>query len=187
MAYACNTPDRISGARTMPRCTGMTMAAWLAVAAGCAELPRQAADAMVKMIDPAESVNGRAYLLGRFTGTLMCADCPGIQTELDLHVDMSSGAPTTYTMRETFLTNRNVEKTRSHSGRWTIRRGIAADPDAIVYQLDFERPESVQNFLKVGDRELRALDHDMRELPASLPRRLQMSGARPNDRRAVKT
>ncbi len=56
----------------------------------------------------------RSNLPATFTGTLPCADCPGIRYELNLNSDQS------YTLRNTYL-ERNVAPLES-SGRWQIQQ-----------------------------------------------------------------
>ncbi len=111
-------------------------------------------------------------LMGRYTGVLLCADCPGIRTELSLYVQGAFREPATYVLRETYLESGNGDLSFTTTGRWTIRRGSTADPNATVYQLNFDRPDQIRNFLKVGDKELRMLDGALGELPPSLPRTL---------------
>jgi inhibitor of cysteine peptidase len=57
-------------------------------------------------------------------------------------------------------------------------RGSASDPDATIYQLDFGRPDTRQNFLRVGDSMLRLLDRDQREITSTAPHSLHRM---PND------
>ena len=67
--------------------------------------------------------------------------------------------------------DRVFEKT----GRWALLRGSANDPNATVYQLDFDRPDTQRDFLKVGDDELRLLDRRQHEIPSPAPHSLWRS------------
>lgn len=107
--------------------------------------------------------------LGRFAGTLPCADCAGIRTELRLLVARQSGQPTRYEANETYVATRDGDRTFDRTGRWTILRGTPDDPNATVYQLDFDQPQAVRSFLKVGNQELRLLDHEQRDILSLTP------------------
>jgi len=113
-----------------------------------------------------------APLLGRFVGVLPCADCPGIRTELRLYAEQPSGRPVRYEATQTYLATRDGDRTVQRTGRWAIMRGSATDPDATIYQLDVDRPDARQNFLRVGDAELRLLDRDQREIAPTAPHSL---------------
>jgi copper homeostasis protein (lipoprotein) len=109
----------------------------------------------------------RERLLGSFAGVLPCADCSGIHTELRLYAEQPSTHPPRYQTTETYRGTRDGERTVQRSGHWTVLRGSANDPDATVYQLDYDRPEAQQNFLRVGDAELRLLDRNQEEIASS--------------------
>jgi len=118
-------------------------------------------------------------LLGIFVGVLPCADCSGIRSELRLYAQQPSGRPTRYETTETYLGTRDGDRTVRRAGRWTILRGSATDPDATVYQLDYDRANGQENLLRVSDAELRLLDRDQREITSSAPHSLQRV---PNDK-----
>jgi len=115
---------------------------------------------------PADSM-ASAALLGRFAGTLPCADCGGIRTELQLYTDPTSYAPTTYELQETYLATRDGDRTLTATGRWTIMQGSAIDNDGTIYQLDFDRPSQARNFLKIGDWALLQLDREQALIQSS--------------------
>jgi len=142
--------------------TAVLLAAALAAGmlAGCAEEP----DAL----SPPDSTPS----LGTFAGVLPCADCAGIRTELTLFAEQPSGRPMRYELRETYLGTRDGDRTFEKTGRWTVLRGSASDGDATVYQLDFDQPQTVRNFLKVGDDDLRLLDRNQNEISTPAPHSL---------------
>jgi copper homeostasis protein (lipoprotein) len=106
-------------------------------------------------------------LLGTFAGLLPCADCAAIRTELRLYAEPRSGDATRYELTETYLKTREGDRSIERSGRWTMTRGSASDPDATVYQLDSGRADARRNFVRAGDDELRLLDRERRELSTS--------------------
>jgi copper homeostasis protein (lipoprotein) len=111
-------------------------------------------------------------VLGTFAGTLPCADCAGIRTKLTLYAEQPSGRPVRYELTETYVGTRDGDRVFNRTGRWTVLRGSASDADATVYQLDFDRPKTVRNFLKLGDDELRLLDRSQNEIPRQAPHSL---------------
>lgn len=108
----------------------------------------------------------------RYSGMMPCADCSGIKTFLVLN-QSSQGAPINFTMSETYE-GRPAAGTRTTGGKWAIVHGDATDKNATVYQLHPAGSSGVTSLLKV-DNELRMLDGDMKELPASVPHTLKLS------------
>ena len=109
-------------------------------------------------------------LLGTYTGILPCADCAGIRTDISLYSEQPAGEPTRYALRETYIGTRQGDRTVETTGRLTVKRGSASEPDATVYQLDSGKPDAQRNFVRVGDNELRLLDREQREIKTSAPR-----------------
>ncbi len=91
--------------------------------------------------------------LGVFEGTLPCADCDGIRTELTLFLQ-----PDTYLLRETYLGGSNAGKTVTSEGSWQAALGLEGEPDATVIQLDPGKPESMRSFREAGGDRLELLD-----------------------------
>jgi copper homeostasis protein (lipoprotein) len=107
----------------------------------------------------ARSEESPRQLLGLYVGTLPCADCRGIRTELSLYVKGANQfSDATYTLRETYLGASGDERSFESVGRWTILRGNRADPNATIYQLNPDQPRKIRNFLRISDEELRLLD-----------------------------
>ena len=127
----------------------------------------------VILVGTGSSIAQETVLSERYSGTIPCADCSGIKTILVLNRS-SQGAPTHYTMTETFVGK--PVKPRVSTGNWTIEHGDAADKNATVYQLHQAGSTPVTSLVKV-DGELRLLGGDMTELPASVPHTLKLSVA----------
>lgn len=135
----------------------------LGLASACArvqpEPPPAAADAA-----PAPAAADRV-LVARYAGTLPCADCAGVLTELALYrAGSPHGAPAGYELRETYQATAAGDRTVTSSGPWLILRGTPTDRDATVYQLVPGRPGLERNFARIGEDELRQLDHEQREI-----------------------
>jgi len=97
--------------------------------------------------------------LGIFEGTLPCADCAGIRTELTLYLQ-----PDTFVLRETYLGRPGGEKTITTEGRWEAALGIDGDPDATVIRLGPDQPDSMRIFREAGSERLELLDRSGRPI-----------------------
>ncbi len=129
---------------------------------GCSPKPMTNGSLYNKAQGPA----GGTLLLGTFQGTLPCADCPGILTELSLYHPNLYTDEGTYVLKLTTL-DRDV-KPLVAQGEWTILRGDAADENASVYQLEPDHPEKSTYYLRVNSNELRQLDKDEKEMTSKL-------------------
>jgi copper homeostasis protein (lipoprotein) len=106
----------------------------------------------------------------RYSGTLPCADCAGIRTDLTLTRD-AAGQPQTYELAETYLgsTSPDGEKTMTSSGRWTIDRGAAGQAEMTVYRLDGGGDEQrARSFERLSDQEIRQLDRQGNRIESQL-------------------
>lgn len=72
--------------------------------------------------------------------------CFKLKWRLILNRDSASYLPTTYTVRKV-VNNEPGEV----SGKWTIIKGTAVNPDVIIYQIEPDKPEESISFL-VGDK-----------------------------------
>jgi uncharacterized lipoprotein NlpE involved in copper resistance len=73
-------------------------------------------------------------------------------------------AQPTYKLKETYLGTRDGDRTFESIGRWTTLRGNRADPNATIYQLNYDQPQDIRNFLRVNEEELRVLDRQQNEI-----------------------
>lgn len=99
-----------------------------------------------------------------YRGTSPCADCPGINVELTLKSKDKFTDMGTFTLKQTYQ-DRDVAPLES-AGNWTVDRGSAADPDATVVVLDYDKKDQLQNYLRVDNKTLRYLSQDKEELPS---------------------
>lgn len=93
-----------------------------------------------------------------YQGTLPCPDCEGLQVTLVLDHDAYTYRTTERRLGE----QSNAEPDRS-SGPWAVRYGTESDPDAVIYQLDHDRPGSTRNFLRLDAARIKLLDEFKRE------------------------
>ena len=82
------------------------------------------------------------------------ADCIKAKWDLTLYRNPSTLAPTTFKLNGTFF------RERIREGKWTIVRGAKVNPDAVVYQLDPDKPQESLTFLRAGDNILFFLDKE---------------------------
>ncbi len=107
-------------------------------------------------------------VIGMYIGTLPCADCGGIRTELTLF-DPSPGAsgPSSYWLKETYLGKPLKNATFESGGSWTTQTGMD-DAKSTVYKLTEARSGESRFLLKVSDDELRMLDRSGRAISSKL-------------------
>jgi len=105
-------------------------------------------------------------VLGPYEGVLPCADCPGIRTELTLRRKAAGWAEGTYRLVETYLDRGQPQVTQ---GEWTTLRGDAVNEDAVVYELNPDKPDRARHFEKVDDKTVIALGRDLTPPPKDTP------------------
>jgi hypothetical protein len=93
------------------------------------------------------------------------ADCEFMKWKLVLFQD-AAGSPTTFQLNCTYgMTQPNTTGFKDGSpvelkGNWSIIKGDAAEPGAIMYQLNFDKPAQPLYFLKLNNDLLHLLDND---------------------------
>ncbi|MBO9728891.1 MAG: copper resistance protein NlpE N-terminal domain-containing protein [Chitinophaga sp.] len=96
-----------------------------------------------------------------YTGTLPCADCEGIVTELTLH----RKPETSFTMKETYL---GKNQTFPSEGNYVVLHGTPSDPSATVIQLNPDKDKNLQRyFQQVNIDELKMLDIEQRVIESN--------------------
>jgi hypothetical protein len=88
-----------------------------------------------------------------FTG-FPAENCEKIKWQINLYRDSRSADPTTFVFKGTRSTRR---------GTWSVARGAADDPDAVVYRLGYAG-DRVLSLLRADDNVLLVLDGDLRLL-----------------------
>jgi predicted secreted protein len=102
--------------------------------------------------------------VARYVGILPCADCPALRMDLVLR-----GGPSTSSGRyEERLTYVDRGRVASSAGRWRIVHGSAADPSATLYRLTDARSGSSELLRVEGDRSLRIVDDQGRDIPSPI-------------------
>lgn len=114
--------------------------------------------------------SGEAVLLGRYKGTLPCADCSGLDTELRLYAkgkfDMTDAF---YVETSTYRATRNGDVSYSTRGLWAVLKGSAVDPNATVYQLNPDQSSGSQAYLvKENGAALESLDRELRPIETKM-------------------
>lgn len=118
---------------------------------------------------------------GPFVGTLPCADCDGIRTELLLYRDAASGQPARFLLRETYLGKPRGDGTVESSGPWQEVEAGGAGPVGRGVRVDPYQPARRRNFLRVGATALELLDRDGRPIDTRADLRLHRAEAAPPD------
>jgi predicted secreted protein/uncharacterized lipoprotein NlpE involved in copper resistance len=122
---------------------------------------------------PAHATADSVLRLGPWAGTLPCADCSGIRTELTLFAGHPQGEPRLYHLRQTYLGTPDGERAFTTLGRWRPAPPPANAPHAIVYELAFDKPGEERWFHATGDGALRELDRLGSEIASNAPHTLQ--------------
>lgn len=107
---------------------------------------------------------GEDVNLGTFKGTLPCADCSGLVTELTLVRSEPYSGDGTYILKQTYVDKGPPIESK---GDWTTLRGTQDNPDATVYQLDPGKPSTSQYFLVVSPNEIKMLDKNRNTINSS--------------------
>ena len=113
-----------------------------------------------------------------FSGTLPCADCSGIRTDVTLlTVIPGRNSEGTFSLVEHYLGTRTGDLAFRSQGRWATLRGTTGDPAAIVYQLVTDDSGRIVNLKRTDDNAVRLLAADQSELPSDLRHTLRRPGA----------
>ncbi|MGE0640734.1 MAG: copper resistance protein NlpE N-terminal domain-containing protein [Thermoanaerobaculia bacterium] len=89
-------------------------------------------------------------LFGRFLGTLPCADCAGIRTELALYGDFGPQARK-YVLTETWLGTPDGDRRYESRGAWQFTPGAGELSSSIVVQLEGDEAEPRYLLVEGGD------------------------------------
>ncbi|SEW13427.1 copper resistance protein NlpE [Chitinophaga arvensicola] len=93
-----------------------------------------------------------------YSGTLPCADCSGIVTELTLQ----KGPDHHFSLKETY---QGKNQTFPSEGTYKIVHGSPSDPAATVIQLNPDKDKNLQRYYQqVDDNELKLLDSDQKTI-----------------------
>ena len=104
--------------------------------------------------------------LGTFKGTLPCADCSGLETVITFTKKDTNSAEGAYSMTETY-TGKSVKPIET-KGDWTTIRGTKKDANATVYQLNPEKPDESEYYLKVDGTHIKMLDKQENEIKSPM-------------------
>jgi len=114
---------------------------------------------------------------GPFIGTLPCADCEGIRTELTLLRDARNGAPTHFLLRETYLGKPSGAVVFESMGPWQdVGPGMPV-PEAGRVRIDPFQPQWRHSFLRLGPAVLELLDRDERRIRSRANLRLELTAS----------
>ena len=105
-----------------------------------------------------------------YEGTLPCADCAGIRTELTILApgDQQLEAAT-FRLHETYLKTRDGDRPALFTGRLMVHQGSASDPAATVYELRPAPVGETRYFQRLNENELRLLDREQKPIRSKLP------------------
>jgi copper homeostasis protein (lipoprotein) len=135
----------------------------ICILAFAAQCPAQnEAEQQAELAAKTESMHG----VGTWQGTTPCADCCGIITTLTLYDKAQND--TTEALYKLHLQYIGRNSSFSEYGLWTTLRGISGNPDATVYQLNPDKPNNAQYYLRVNDDTLQQLDRDKKPIQSNV-------------------
>ncbi len=117
---------------------------------------------------PAPSATPKLALLAAYDGTLPCADCKGVKTELALYHDPNTFSPETYDLKEIYLGTKDGDRVIESKGKWATLQGNAKNNDATIYQLNPDKPDDARYFLRVGNHQIKQLDRRQNEIKSPM-------------------
>ncbi|HDS74876.1 MAG TPA: hypothetical protein ENN56_04965, partial [Firmicutes bacterium] len=107
-------------------------------------------------------------LLTTYSGTLPCADCPGIVVELTLATDAHTGEPIQYREHRTYLeADENGDVTVVETGTWEIHRTGEPFSERVVYHLRPDQSTVVFRYRAITNT-LRLLDQTGNDIESLL-------------------
>jgi hypothetical protein len=100
-------------------------------------------------------------LVGVFTGTVPCADCSGIRTDISLITsNPARSSEGSFSLVEHYLGTRSGDRAFRRHGGWITVRGTKSIADAIVYQLTADDGGRVVLLRRVDAATVRLLAED---------------------------
>lgn len=113
---------------------------------------------------------GAAILLGVYKGTLPCADCSGLDTQLRLYAKGKFDTTYAFFVRtHTYRGAPHGDVTFSDRGDWTVLRGDATNPNATVYQLNPDNAQGSESLLLTDNGDaLVQLDRDQKPIETKM-------------------
>ena len=120
--------------------------------------------------DPTAPPIGKpAVLMGIYKGTLPCADCSSLDTELRLYAAGKFNFTDTIFIRtQTYRGAPHGDVVFSDRGEWALLRGDAVDENASVYQLNPNSPESESYLVQKNGDTLTQLDRNQRPIDTKM-------------------
>jgi copper homeostasis protein (lipoprotein) len=166
-----------------PGCARWAGVLLIAMLAGCGSKSKQeatpagdeAAEAAASDTSLTETPNGAIFAV--YEGTLPCADCGGILTELTLFAD-----GTRYGLKQTYLATKDGDNKVESSGAWTTTRGLGPDTSAVVFVIAPGTASDTMRFLVTGDKTIEVLGQDGNRIASDLNYTLTRKDATPEAR-----
>lgn len=157
------------GAAKMPGAPGTQALSFTAKASGTDHLTLNYARPWEKNVKPARSymvdvtvdpagtssdavVTPAGTLIGTYGGKTLCADCSGIVTTVAFYAVGPQQMTDTYYVRTMkYLGAPKGDTMFVSAGKWSLKKGTAADADAIVYSLESNTSDHVDNYQLKGN------------------------------------
>jgi copper homeostasis protein (lipoprotein) len=110
-----------------------------------------------------QSVSFAKQMIASYEGTAPGADCSSVRTTIVLYKGCCS-AMGTYDMTNVYVATKDGDKTFAAKGKWQYIKGTKKSKDEIVLQLNYDKPDRVENYLLVEGKYIRPLNKDLSEI-----------------------
>lgn len=99
-----------------------------------------------------------------YSGTMPCADCSGILTDLALQHEPNASEGT-FLLRETYQGKPDSANSFNTNGMWTTSHGSASDPNVTVIELNAEGGTNGSRYYEVlSNGDLQQLDNEQKRI-----------------------
>ncbi|HAC16194.1 MAG TPA: hypothetical protein DCE78_09680 [Bacteroidetes bacterium] len=122
--------------------------------------------------DEIEDPNG-FEIYGIYTGTLPCADCAGIDTELRLLNDPASGRRR-YVLKQTYKSTREGDQVFWESGAWRTAKNEQDQPTFLLLKDEKDQPgifiEATERVIRLADQQGNLIESELNYSLYRLPK-----------------
>jgi|GEM_PF-6234422 len=102
-------------------------------------------------------------IIATYEGKMPGADCAALKITLTLYKGCCD-AMGTYDEKDTYIATKDGDKTFHSSGKWQYTKGRKQGKDDVILQLNYNKPDKIENYLVIGDSGIKPLDKEMNDI-----------------------
>lgn len=110
-----------------------------------------------------QTISFAKEMIASYEGTSPGADCSALKTTIVLYKGCC-GAMGTYDMTDIYIATKDGDKTFTSKGKWQYIKGTKKDKEAIVLQLNYDKPDKINNYLVVEGKYIKPINKDLNEI-----------------------